>query len=223
MFDRDDVEILLLQARVPAREVELIVMERGGILIRQSVHVRSKQLWRLPAEVVLGVVAVRHVNVIAANPTRPVTEEVERMPVVGEIRSSVQAGSIDDRAEIDRRFPSAVFTGAAGNPQVLGAHGAGAVGCQIETQSVLRQEGVILGEGRVDRRSKVHRCGPFRPRRCHEGWPVEAQHGLLRLFVASNQKNEWYEGRDGLAHRTSRKRTDAWRLVTPYQEADVSD
>src|SRR2546430_16745630 len=114
MFDRDDVESLLLQRGIPAGEVELVGMERGGILIRESVHVRSKQLWRLPAEVVLGIVAVRHVNVVAANPTRPVTEEVERMPVVGEIRSCVQAGSIDDRTEIDRRFPGAVFTGEIG-------------------------------------------------------------------------------------------------------------
>src|SRR5712691_5053357 len=207
MFDRNDVEILLLQRGIPAGEVELVGMERGGILIRESVHVGSKQLRRLPAEVVLGIVAVRHVNVVAANPTRPVTEEVERMPVVGEIRSRVQAGSIDDRAEVDRRFPRAVFAGAPGNPQVLAAHAAGAVGRQIQTQSVLRQEGMILGEGGIDRRSKVHRRGPLRPRRRHESGPSQADDGLLRLSVASNEKNECYEGGNGLAHRTSRKRT----------------
>src|SRR6267378_6431595 len=176
--------------------------------------------------------AGRHVHAVAANATRPVTEEAERITVVGEIRSRVQAGSIDDRAEIDRRFPSAVFTGAAGNPQVLAAHAAGAVGCQIETQSVLRQEGVILGEGGIDRRSKIHRRGPFRPRRRHERGPSQADDGLLRLSVASNEKNECYEGGNGLVHRTSRKRTvtrgcdvkrtrDAWLLPTKRQTFQI--
>src|SRR2546425_5489487 len=142
---------------------------------------------------------------------------------VGEIRSCVQAGSIDDRTEIDRRFPGAVFTGAPSNPQVLAAHGAGAVRCQIETQSILRQEGVSLGEGGIDRRSKIHRRGPLRPRRRHERGPSQADDGLLRLSVASNEKNDCYKGGNGLAHRTSRKRTDAWRLVTPYKEEGVSD
>src|SRR2546423_4529173 len=78
---------------------------------------------------------------------------------------------------------------------------------------------MILREGSIDRRSKIHRCGPFRPRRRHERGPVEAQDRLLRLWcVASNQKNEHYEGSNDLAHAASLERavtrqTDAWRVI----------
>jgi len=88
------------------------------------------------------------------------------MSVDREDRCGVEAGGIDVATQVGRIAPGIVDTRPRGNPDVKPAATSWAGGTEVETESVLGDEGSSFAELSVDRRADVDRRGPLgEPRR----------------------------------------------------------
>src|SRR5439155_1826573 len=183
---RRRIEVRLKRGQVAAVEVQgRCAPVRAGEVLWPTLACGRVHQWaqidrRPPAEVVIGIVSPRHVEVGGAYPAEPVAVEEEQMPISGYRGSPVVPPAIDDGPEVHRCLPRTRERGPSRNPDVVVPHVADparAVRDEIEAQSVGRKLRRNVHKWRVHGRSQIHRLGPL-------GVPVTAVPTAAIIVVA---------------------------------------
>ena len=135
-----------------------------------TVYGSTEMDWRLPREIVVDVVAIRHPQVaiarLGAIVVSPLRRKKEIVLIPRQRGRDVEVGTVDVGAEGDGRLPRTrrdidVRAVAVSDPDILIRHRVAGIdrtsGCEVKAQSILRYRWLLLGRSGVDERSETNR------------------------------------------------------------------